>query len=301
MRTLLYILGVFALMGCSNINRIADGKPIRPMEPNGILKQAEKASIDWDWLGFKLDTKIDLDGASDSFTLNIRMSRDRAIWISLTPALGVEAVRVLMLPDSVKLISRVPGNKFVWEGDYDQLKQKIGVDLDFYNFQALFSGQPLGLDYSKHKFISKVDELNYVQIEKFPRKIKKLLGGIDERHLALNPQDNLAVMLNNRRANRVIERTDEDDLIVKRYWFNGITFAPVLDIYNDLATGVTIRVERSGDEEHREGLLPSKTILTATGKGVDVRVEFNIRRSRVNREYDLPFNPPADYERRESL
>jgi len=301
MRTLLYILSVFVLMSCSNVNRIADGKPLRPMEPNGILKNAEKAGVDWDWLGFKLDTKIDIDGTTDSFTLNIRMSRDSAIWISLTPALGVEAVRVLMLPDSVKVISKVPGNKFVWEGNYEQLRKTIGVDLDFYNFQALFSGQPLGLDYSKNKFISKVDELNYVLIEKFPRKIKKLLGGIDERHLALNPQDNLSVILNNRRANRVIERTDEDDLIVKRYWFDGVTFAPVLDIYNDLSTGVTIRVERSGDEGHREGLLPSKTLLTAIGKGVDVRVEFSIRRSRVNREYDLPFNPPADYERRESL
>ena len=301
MRTLLYILSVFVLMSCSNVNRIADGKPLRPMEPNGILKNAEKAGVDWDWLGFKLDTKIDIDGTTDSFTLNIRMSRDSAIWISLTPALGVEAVRVLMLPDSVKVISKVPGNKFVWEGNYEQLRKTIGVDLDFYNFQALFSGQPLGLDYSKNKFISKVDELNYVLIEKFPRKIKKLLGGIDERHLALNPQDNLSVILNNRRANRVIQRTDEDDLIVKKYWFDGVTFAPVLDIYNDPSTGVTIRVERSGDEGHREGLLPSKTVLTAIGKGVEVRVEFSIRRSRVNREYDLPFNPPADYERRESL
>jgi len=42
-------------------------------------------------------------------TLNIRVDRDKAIWISVTAILGVEAARVLITPDSVKIINRLQG------------------------------------------------------------------------------------------------------------------------------------------------------------------------------------------------
>ena len=94
------VVGSFVMTGCSNEQRIADGKHLRSMEPNNVLKRYNKEALKWDWIGFKLDTKIEVDGKSDSFTLNVRMARDSAIWISLSPALGVELARVLLLPDS---------------------------------------------------------------------------------------------------------------------------------------------------------------------------------------------------------
>ena len=300
MRTV-FILSLLTLMGCSNVQRIADGKPLRPREPHFILKHSYNNILDWDWLGFKLDADINANGTTEDFTLNVRMARDSAIWISLTPALGVEVARILLLPDSVHLISKVPNNKFVFEGDYEQLEELLEVPFDFYIFQDLFSGTSLGLDPFEDKFVSKVDGFEYVLIEKFPRKIKKLLGGLDERALAGADSDTLSVLLNQRRANRVLDRTNEEDLLIRRYWFDGVTFAPTVDLFNDLESGLTIRVERSGDEGHEEGYLPSRTHLSAFGDGVDLEVEISIRRSRVNREYDLPFDPPADYERRKDL
>jgi hypothetical protein len=295
------VVGSFVMTGCSNEQRIADGKHLRSMEPNNVLKRYDKEALKWDWIGFKLDTKIEVDGKSDSFTLNVRMARDSAIWISLSPALGVELARVLLLPDSVRLISKVPSNKFVFEGNYNQLAESLGIPFDFYTFQDLFSGTPLGLNPQDDKFISKVDGSDYILIVKFPRRVKKLLGGTDERGIALNPEDSIAVMLGDRKADKMISRTNEEDLIIKRYWFDGVTFMPVIDMFNDLSSGLTLKIKRSGDEGHREGLLPSKTRIIASGNGVDLDCTLSIRRSRVNREYELPFDPPEDYERRESL
>lgn len=301
MKRVVYILSLLTLVGCSNVQRIADGKPLRPREPNFILKHSYNNSLDWDWLGFKLYADIEANGKKEDFTLNIRMARDSAIWISLSPALGVEVARLLLHPDSVHIISKVPMNKFVFDGDYAQFQEIIGVPFDFYIFQDIFSGTSLGLNLEDDKFISKVDGHEYVLIEKFPRRVKKLLGGIDERALASSSSDTLEVILHHRKANRVIDRADEEDLLIRRYWFNGLTFAPTVDIFNDLESGLTMRLERFGDEGHNEGYLPSKTHLSAYGGGVDLEVVLEIRRSRVNREYELPFDPPADYERRKDL
>ena len=205
------------MTGCSNEQRIADGKPLRSRDPNNILKRYDKEALKWDWIGFKLDTEINVEGKSDSFTMNVRMARDSAIWISLSPALGVELARVLLLPDSVRVISKVPSNKFVFEGNYKQLEKSLGIPFDFYTFQDLLSGKPLGLNPQEDKFISQVDGVNYILIEKFPRRVKKLLGGTDERGIALNPEDSIVVILGDRRANRMMSRTDEDDLVIKRY------------------------------------------------------------------------------------
>ena len=298
--TALVICSVF-MTGCSNEQRIADGKPLRSRDPNNILKRYDKEALKWDWIGFKLDTEINVEGKSDSFTMNVRMARDSAIWISLSPALGVELARVLLLPDSVRVISKVPSNKFVFEGNYKQLEKSLGIPFNFYTFQDLFSGNPLGLNPQDDKFISQVDGFNYILIEKFPRRVKKLLGGTDEREIALNPEDSIAVLLGDRRANRMMSRTDEDDLIIKRYWFDGVTFMPVIDLLNDLSSGLSLKIKRSGDEGHRQGLLPTKTRIIARGNGVDLDCTFKVRRSRINREYELPFDPPENYERRKSL
>jgi hypothetical protein len=201
----------------------------------------------------------------------------------------------------VRIISKVPSNKFVYEGNYSELEESFGIPLDFYTLQNLFCGSPLALNKNNDKFISKIDDRNYILIEKFPRRIKKLLGGVDERTVAVNPEEPITVNMSVRRAERMMSRTDEDDLIIKRYWFEGVSFMPVLDVFNDLSTGLTLKVKRSGDEGHSGGLLPSRVQIIALGNGVDLDCTFSIRRSRVNREYDLPFDPPKDYERRNSL
>ena len=298
MRTLLYILSILTLVSCNNAKRIAEGKPLRQREPTAILKQSEKASLEWNWLGLKLDADINANGNKDSFTLNVRMCKDSAIWVSLTPALGVEAARVFMTPDSVKMISKVPLNKFVYEGDYSDFQKSLGVPLDFYSMQEIFSGVPLGIDPYYDRFLSNIDGNEYVLIERFPRKISKLLGGLDEKELSLNPDSALSIFMDDRRANRVINRTHEEDLLIKRYWFDGLTYHPTKDLFNDLNSGLTLMVTRSGDEEHRQGYLPTNTHIKAFGKDVDIDAKIEVKRSRVDREYDLPFDPPEDYERR---
>lgn len=54
-------------------------------------------------------TKLDINGNSNDVTLNIRIERDKRIWVSITAILGVEAARALITPDSILLINRLQG------------------------------------------------------------------------------------------------------------------------------------------------------------------------------------------------
>lgn len=279
-----FFILVSTLTSCSNEKRLADGKPLRSMDAVSVLKKAHQSALEWDWLGMKLDTDIKINDESESFTMSVRMQRDSAIWISLSPALGVEIARVLLSKDSVKLISKVPANKFVFEGNYLQLENLLGVPFDFYTFQDLFSGTSLKLDPYNDKFISRVDGVNYELIAKFPRRVKKLIEGVSDR-----------------KAERLINKTEDSDFMIRRYWFDGLEFTPVMDVFNHISSGLELTVKRVGNEGGKKGYMPSETKITATGDGVDLDCTLTVKRSRVNKVYDMPFDPPANYERRKSL
>lgn len=282
--TSIFFILASTITSCSNEKRIAGGKPLKSMDPVSILKKFDNASLDWDWLGMKIDTDIKVSGESESFTLSVRMKKDSAIWISVSPALGVEIARVMLLRDSVKVISKVPLNKFVFEGDYLQLENLLGIPFNFNSFQDLFSGSSLELDPYNDKYVSKVDGLNYELIEKIPRRVKKLIEGVSDR-----------------KAERLINKTEISELIVKGYWFDGIGFTPVKDVFSHIESGLYVTVKRFGNEGHKQGYMPSKMKIIATGDGISLNCTLNVKRSRVNRKYDMLFEPPANYERRKSL
>ena len=52
---------------------------------------------------------VDYSSGNDvaSFNMHMRIKKDSAIWISASPFLGIEVVRILITPDSVKILDRI--------------------------------------------------------------------------------------------------------------------------------------------------------------------------------------------------
>ena len=62
--------------------------------------------FDYEYLSAKTKiTVINTDGKTE-FSASVRIKKDSAIWISISPALGIEIVRVLITKDSIKIIDR---------------------------------------------------------------------------------------------------------------------------------------------------------------------------------------------------
>jgi len=84
------------------------------------------------------------DGKNYDVNANIRMIHDSAIWISANAILGIEALRVFITRDSVKLLNKL--NKTYTARSVDYLKDVTALPLDLATLQELIIGNVVFLD-----------------------------------------------------------------------------------------------------------------------------------------------------------
>jgi hypothetical protein len=292
--------------GCLTGRRAATATlPVR--EASVLLNDLDARRADWNTLGLRLESTASAMGKAGTFTLNVRMVRDSVIWMSISPALGVEAARILLTPDSVQVMSKLPGSRFVFQGNYNQLEDAVQAPVSFDLMQDLLLGQPLMMNPEREEYVSKVDGDRYVLMSKYDRNVRKLVGTDDKE---LSPDDSLSIVANDKKAERLLEKAEKkaekkddvsEELLVKRFWVDGKTYDPVQDVIDDLLRSRTVRVERSDFDETELGRLPSRVRMTAIGpEGVFDALIYPKRR-RAGRAYDFPFSIPDDFERRTEL
>src|SRR2546423_4002031 len=84
------------------------------------------------------------DGKSYNINANIKMYRDSAIWISANAILGIEAMRVLITKDSVKLLDKL--SKTYTARSVNYLQEVTALPLNLSILQNLIVGNPVFLD-----------------------------------------------------------------------------------------------------------------------------------------------------------
>ncbi len=142
-----------------------------------------------------LDKQMKFDYLSAKFTMvygqgknttnlrgQLRIKDDSLIWMSITPALGIEAARVMLTDDSIKFINRL--NKTYFSGKYDLVDSLLNTTIDYSLLQSMFVGNDL-TQYDVKKFKSSVDNGLYRMTIRERRKIRKYIksGEIETRVL----------------------------------------------------------------------------------------------------------------------
>jgi hypothetical protein len=297
----LALAAVTLASGCSNERRLAKGKPLRQLSSDAILENYEDAALRWDWLSMKVDVSLSgqtglllpsdslPDAMSQSFKATVRMARDSVIWASITPALGIEVARLLIRPDSLFLLSKIPGNAFYTAEPLDRLQAWTGADLDFRDLQDLLSGRPLSLDPKSDRFLSRIDGRQYLLVSRYKRPVRRLVG-LDDK--AVGPTDTLRVQATDRRYTRVRNHSEEDDLLIQRHWFNGLTFDPEKDVFDDLYEQRSIQIARSQFDDTEEGRMPMALEVRFQSPQTTLEVEVGIQRARVNNPAEILFEIP---------
>ncbi len=95
---------------------------------------------------FSAKVKMDYDGSEGNgqATVYLRMKRDSVIWLSLTGALGIEGFRVMITPDSVKIMNKQ--EKVIQYRRISYLQELTRVPVDFSVLQDILIGNPVYLD-----------------------------------------------------------------------------------------------------------------------------------------------------------
>ncbi len=96
---------------------------------------------------FSAKVKVDYKDSKDKnldFNAFIRMRKDSVVWVSVIAALGVEAFRVLIRPDSVVIMDKL--EKTVKHTTVADLQRITQLPFDFTTLQQLIAGNPLYMD-----------------------------------------------------------------------------------------------------------------------------------------------------------
>ena len=152
------IIGSAILFGCNPQKKIIK-EPLKEKGADFLFGQLKKNEFHFDWLNIKFSAEVTFNKNSNSFSGNARIRKDSAIWLAIYPALGIEAVRILVTTDSVKMLNRIAQTYFC--GDFKYINQLLQTDLDFDMLQSLLVGNDFS-SYENDVFKATVDDKLYL-------------------------------------------------------------------------------------------------------------------------------------------
>lgn len=99
--------------------------------------------------------KLKIDFANDKGTQEeiiafVHLYKDSAIWITVTPLLGIEVARVMITPDSVKIMDKL--HRTITSRGTGYMQGLLNVPLNFSNLQNIIIGNPVFLSQTLEDF-----------------------------------------------------------------------------------------------------------------------------------------------------
>lgn len=240
------------------------------------------------WYTAKADITVSTDTSERSFNAQVRSVTDSALWTSITALLGIEAARVLLTPDSIKLLDRLHDTFYI--GDTAQAKARFGLQPNLGLLQQALLGIPIGFD-PKEKYKADREDGQYVLTSKEKRRFRRAAEDITEPEDSTTRRDR---DISERRMERTLEKADEKGAIVFRYWLEPDSFqinrVQITDLARDQQADVRY-TERSTDAHH----LPVQISLTLAEPGRTVRGTLALSKIQIGEPPNISFKIPEKF------
>lgn len=263
------------------------GKEIPARSPEKILEQMMVHRTDTiRYYSAKTNVSLDLPDGNKNFKAQIRSVMDSATWVSVVPALGIEVARIVLTPDSLKLMDRVSDRYFI--GDTAAAKAKFGLQPSLELLQQALLGNAIGLDPSE-KYRSDRENGQYVLTSREKRRFIRAAEDI-------SPADTLGGKdMNERRLERTLRRAEEKEAIVLRYWVDADEFLVTRVQITDLALDQSADIHYDMRNASDEGRLPTRIRITLTEPGRIATGTLEISRIDLNGPVNMAFRVPEKF------
>jgi len=190
------ICGLLVLFSCKAKKPLAIRKPVadttvavKAVDPKILkLNSIKSAQLVFNTFSGKARTKLNINGETNDVTLNIRIQRDKKIWVSVTAIAGIEAARAVITPDSIMLINRLQ-NLFVKQ-PFSYINKYAGSQVSYKMIESVFVGNAIPEALNESSDIEP-DGANTVISGSLSGLIYKLILGADNKvnQLNLNNQE----------------------------------------------------------------------------------------------------------------
>jgi hypothetical protein len=236
----------------------------------------------------KADVELSMPDEQRSFKAHLRSVKDSAIWASVVPLLGIEAARVLLTPDSLKIMDRINDRYFV--GDTGATRKRFGLVPELDLLQRALNGEAIALDSAERYRVDREDG-HYVLTSREKRRFIRAAEDISPSDTLTRDRD-----MRERRLERTLRKAEEKEAIVHRYYFEPDSFrvarVQVVNLMDDKTA--ELRYEERGGPEAQH--LPTRIRITLSEPGRVVSALLIITRIELEGPVQMSFRIPEKYE-----
>ena len=245
------------LVSCSPIREAVTPEPAKHSlhETLSGLKQNETS---FTFLNTRFSGSANIEGVDYSISGTLRIKNDSAIFVSVSPLLGIEIARLLVTPDTLKLVNRLD-NTF-YAGNMEIINKILGTCLDFQMLQALLTGNDFN-HFSSSGFNVSEDNGNIVLFTQ-------------NRY----PLDNT-----------------ECNHFQHRILLNSQTFRIMENLLHDPESRRSLQVKYHGFSLVDGQYVPQEVSMVFSDTGGQTSVNLRFSRVVLNEERSLVFNIPGHY------
>jgi hypothetical protein len=143
-RVFLVVLMGLSLIACKTKKKVVEvtsaPKPVveASAKKSDQLALFKAKDIPFNTLAIKAKAYLDFGGNKNGVTMNVRMERDKRIWVSITAIAGIEVARALITPDSIKVRNNFQSTHI--EKPFSYAYRYTNKNVSFKMLQAILAG-----------------------------------------------------------------------------------------------------------------------------------------------------------------
>ncbi|GAB1404577.1 hypothetical protein MASR1M74_17560 [Lentimicrobium sp.] len=186
---LLMMMLIMVSISCS-VSKRTIRKPLKEEGAAFIFESLKKNELKYHNLSARFSASFYQNKSRTTFSGQLRIQKDSLIWVSISPAFGIEMIRILITNDSIFYMNRL--DKTYFTGDFNYINTKINSTLDFDMLQSFLTGNDFSF-YENSTFRAGIDNHEYTLTTTGRRKLKKYVRNNNEisiplQNLWLNPE-----------------------------------------------------------------------------------------------------------------
>ena len=264
LKKLLFVVFLWIAAAACTTPRSIIKAPLKSQGESYLLEKMSAAETKFTSLSSRISiTLVDEKKSKTNLNGQLRILKDSIIWISLSPALGIEAARLVLTQDSIKFINRLDKTYFI--GDFNFVNQIFGTTVDFDMVQAIITGNDME-NYEDEKFRGSIDQLEY-----------KLTA------------------TNRLKRKKILKQTDTPNVLVQNIWLDPSTFKITrinLKEFND--ENIKLQASYTDFEAINNQLIPLSIQFEIHG-GKKFDLFFNYSKIEMDNQLSFPFKVPDSF------
>lgn len=266
-----FIFSIAIGLSACTTGRKAIKAPIKEQGAEFLMNKLKEHELAFNQFSAKFNVTYQVDRKKTSVSGNLRIDCDSIIWISITPALGIEAVRFMLTPDSIKYLNRLSNTYF--QHDFAYINQLLNKTLDYDMAQAFLIGNDFSL-YDSNSFRASIENQQY----------------------KLNT-------VNRRKLRRYVRRSEDDISIpIQSIWLDPENFKISKVLLKEAERDSRKFVATYDEFSDVDGkLIPTKLDFQVETDDKKIRIQITYSRIQLDQEQTYPFRIPESYTEIEDL